>query len=61
MTPKEQVLKMIEGRIDTMQKLALESIDLIYKAAYNEAIDDAYKIVSETTEFAKEILTLKKE
>lgn len=49
MTPKDQVLKMIEGRVDTMQNMVLECIELIYKAAYNEAINDAAKLVDKDT------------
>lgn len=38
---KEQVLKLIEGRVDTMTALAIESIELIYNAGYNEGIEAA--------------------
>jgi len=40
MTPKEQAFKMIEGRIESIQKLSIECIEFIYIAAYNEAIND---------------------
>lgn len=46
MTNKEQILKMIEGRIDTMQNLAIESIELIYNAGYNEGIKTAANLVT---------------
>ena len=42
---KEQILKMIEGRIDTMTALAIESIELIYNAGYNEGIEAALNLV----------------
>lgn len=57
---KEQILKMIEGRIDMMTALAVESIELIYNAGYNEGVEDAYRVASETTEYAEEIRKLKK-
>lgn len=38
---KEQIFKMIEGRIDTIQALSFECIELIYNSGYNEAIEDA--------------------
>ena len=38
MTPKEQALQMIEGRINTITKLSIEVIEYIYTAAYNEAV-----------------------
>lgn len=44
MTPKEQALKLIEGRFETIEKLSLECIEMIYKAAYNEAIEDALNL-----------------
>lgn len=43
---KEQLLKLIEGRIETMQTLAIESIELIYNAGYNEGIEAAAKEAS---------------
>jgi hypothetical protein len=61
MTNKGQILKMIEGRIDTMQTLAMESIELIYNAGYNEALDKAADIASNTDKLlAAKILGLKK-
>lgn len=42
---KEQVLKLIEGRVDTMTALAIESIELIYNAEYNEGIEDALRVL----------------
>lgn len=47
MTPKEQALKMIEGRIESIQNLSIECIEFIYKAAHNEAIDQAIKIAEQ--------------
>ena len=43
MNEKEQAFKMIEGRIESIQKLSLECIEFIYLAAYNEAIEEAAK------------------
>lgn len=37
------------------------AVEQIYKAAYNEAIDDAYKWAQDVSEYADEILKLKKE
>ena len=37
----EQILKQIEGRVDSAQSLMLECIELIYKASYNEGIEDS--------------------
>lgn len=45
MSGKIILLKMIEGRIDTITKLTEECIELIYKGAYNEAIEDACKLI----------------
>ena len=42
---KEQIFKMIDGRINTMQGLAFECIELIYNAGYNEAIEAAAKCI----------------
>lgn len=36
---KEQMFKLIESRIDTMQSLTLECIELIYNAGYNDGIE----------------------
>lgn len=44
MSSKNQILKMLEGRIDTMQNLAIEGIELIWQAAYNEAIEASVNI-----------------
>lgn len=41
MNGKEQIFKMLEGKIETMQTLAVECIELIYNAGYNEAIEAA--------------------
>lgn len=41
MTPKEQAIKNIEGRIETIQTLSTECMELIYNAGYNEAIEAA--------------------
>lgn len=57
---KDQVLKLLEGRIETMQQLSIECIELIYNAGYNEALNKAYEVASETTHYAHEILKLKK-
>lgn len=39
MTPKEQALKTIEGKIEAIQNLSIECIDYIYLAAHNEALE----------------------
>jgi hypothetical protein len=59
MTTKEQVLKLIEGRIETMQQLSIECIELIYNAGYNEAIDDALKYCDD--KLTEEMIKLKKQ
>ena len=61
MTPKEQALKNIEGRIKTIQKLSTECIELIYNAAYNEAIEDVLRQQRVDEYCAVEIRKLKKE
>lgn len=38
---KEQAFKMIEGRIETIQRLSIECIEYIYSAGWNEAIETA--------------------
>lgn len=40
---KEQILKLVESKIDTCQQLAIESIELIYNAGYNEGVEDCVK------------------
>lgn len=47
MTNKEQAFKNIEGRIETIQNLSTEIIELIYVAGYNEAIEDAANKVND--------------
>lgn len=42
---KEQIFKMIESRIDTMQNLAIECAELIYNAGYNEGIEKAAQAI----------------
>lgn len=56
---KDQAFKILEGRIDVMQTLMIESIEIIYNAAYNEAIEDAIKI-TEHSGYAEQIMELKK-
>lgn len=41
MSEKEQALKMIEGRIETITNLSLECIEMIYNAGYNDALEKA--------------------
>lgn len=63
MTSKEQIFKMLEGRLETMQTMALESIELIYNAGYNEAIEEAAKLAEGNntgTASANQIRSLKK-
>lgn len=57
---KEQVLKLIEGRIETMQTLAIESIELIYNAGYNEGIEIASQHCCTVCKAAENIRELKK-
>lgn len=54
---KEQILKLIESRIDTMTALVTESIELIYNAGYNESVEDCVKEI----EARKEISVFEKE
>lgn len=58
MTPLEQIYN---DKIEALNKVWKQVVIDVYKVAYNEAIDDAYKIASETTEYAAETLKLKKE
>lgn len=60
MTNKEQIFKMIEGRVDTMQTLSLECIELIYNAGYNEGIEAAAKVADSDYHCSEEIRGLKK-
>ncbi len=60
MSGKAEILKMIEGRIETIEKLTQECIELIYKGAYNEAIEDAKNIIDDSKLFVA-ISKLKKE
>lgn len=53
MNSKEQILKMLEGRLETMQNLAIESIELIYSTAYNEGIEQA-ALAAESQEYGHE-------
>ena len=55
MTSKELVLKLIEGRIETMQTLAIEIIELLYNAGYNEAIEAAAKWHDNRADIEKDI------
>lgn len=55
---KEQILKLIESRIDAITELASESIELIYNAGYNEGIEAAINLVG--PEDKKHIRKLKK-
>ena len=41
---KEQIFKLLENKIDTAQTLALECIEIFYKAVHNEAIDQAIAV-----------------
>lgn len=41
----ENRFKMLEGRIDIIQKLSSECIELIYNAGYNEAIEEAAQAI----------------
>jgi hypothetical protein len=41
MDSKKIVLSLIEGRIETIQQLTVECIEMIYNAAFNEAIEKA--------------------
>lgn len=60
---KEQMIMLIEGRINTIQSLMIECIELIYNGAYNEAIETAAKLIERDEVFspaANEIRRLKK-
>lgn len=43
---KEKVFELIASRIDSMQTLAIESIELIYNAGYNEGIEAAIPVAT---------------
>ncbi len=61
MTNKEQILKMLEGRIDTMTALVIESIELIYNAGYNEGIEACIPVATADYHItAQELRRLKK-
>lgn len=60
MNEKAKIFKLIEERIDTIGKLTEECVSMIYKAAYNEAIEDACKLIDENNWYAP-IYKLKKE
>lgn len=60
MSGKAEILKMIEGRIETIEKLTQECIELLYKGAYNEAIEDAANIMDNDTD-RNNVRSLKKE
>jgi hypothetical protein len=58
---KEQIFKMIEGRVDTMQNLMLECIELIYNSGYNEGIEAVIPVATADYHVtAQEIRKLKK-
>lgn len=46
MITKEPALKLIEGRIETIQNLSIECIEMIYNAGYNDGIEKAAKEAS---------------
>lgn len=60
MNSKEQIFKMIEGRTETMQTLAVECIELIFNAGYNEAIEAALNEAMSDSEIFEAIRRLKK-
>ncbi len=61
MNTKEQIFKMLEGRIDTMQALAIESIELIYNAGYNDGIEAVIPVATADYHVtAEELRRLKK-
>ena len=45
---KEEVWKVIESKINTLQSLTIECVELIYNGAYNEAIEAAAKRAEQT-------------
>lgn len=57
---KEQMLKLIDSKIETIQTLAIESIELIYNAAYNEGIEAALSVSGEDSLIFEAIRRLKK-
>ncbi len=62
MTNKEQMFKMIEGRIETMQKLAIECIEMIYEAGILDGANDALESAAKFADgkLSEEIRSLKK-
>lgn len=63
MITKEQQYKLLGGRIDTMQNLALECIELLSNALWNDAIETAAKLADDQEyghEAAVDIRRLKK-
>lgn len=57
---KLDALKQIHDKIDAITKLTEECIEHIYKAGYNEAIDDVVKYLYESG-FKFDLSELKKE
>lgn len=45
MMTKEQQFKLLEGRIDKMQEIALECVEILSVALWNEAIECAAKSI----------------
>jgi len=41
---QEQIFKMIEGHVNIIQSSLMDSIELIYNAAYNEGLEAAANI-----------------
>ncbi len=39
MNTKEQIFKMLEGRIDTITNLSIECFEMVYEAGINEGLE----------------------
>lgn len=57
---KLKTFNLISSRIDTIEKVSTEIFELIYKAAYNEAIEDSIRAFKADLDI-DDILKLKKE
>lgn len=58
---KEQVLKQLESRIETMQNTMIECIEMIYNAGYNDGIEAVVPVATfDYHVTAAEIRSLKK-
>lgn len=44
MSDASEALKLIDGKIDQISKASIEAVEIVYKAAWNEAIEAAAKV-----------------